>query len=685
MLKQKTKRLRDRTVVTAAILSLMQCNAYAAGPMGGPHTNDGKTASPIKHVIVIMGENRTFDHIFATYVPPAGEHVDNLLSKGIINKDGTPGPNYAKAAQSSATVNNFYSINPTPKTPYNTTSNTLQAPGTSYAPQNCYPTVEKAALNGPGCLTTLAEAARGDYGLLPQDLPLLTTGATGVPGNSPDTRVLDYNNLPNGPYPLVELQQGEKASSLYATYGGSPVHRFYQMWQQLDCDVTKASGHNPSGCQADLFPWVEETVSSGSNGNPTPSALKEGNIAMGFYNVANGDAPYLTQLAREYTINDNYHQPVMGGTFANMMMFGYADALYYADANGDPATPNHVLVPGSNPPVYVNEVENPNPAPGTNNWYANDGYGGGSYTNCSDSQQPGVDPIVDYLNSIHVSPNCAAHTYYLLNNYVPAFIGSGATDPVNNGPFTLPPVIKQRHIGDELSQANVSWAFFGERWNDFKTAPGEGANFGSLDPIAYLYCNICNPFLYSASVMTSQTARDAHLKDTLDLYDAIASGDLPAVSFVKPSTFNDGHPASSRLDLFEAFSRRIVEQVKANKELWESTAILITTDEGGGYYDSGYVQPVDYFGDGTRIPFIVVSKYSQGGHVAHEYSDHASVVKFIERNWDLPKLSTRSRDNLPNPRTSDDNPYVPQNRPAIGDLWGNFSFADRDGGDHGNH
>jgi phospholipase C len=687
MLRQTTKRLRDRTVITAAILSLVQCNAYAVenSTMGGAHTNDGRTASPIKHVIVIMGENRTFDHVFATYVPPAGEHVDNLLSKGIINKDGTPGPNYAKAAQFSTTVNNFYSINPTPKTLYNTTSNMLQAPGTSYAPQNCYPTVEKAALNGPGCLTTLAEAARGDYGLLPQDLPLLTTGATGVAGNSPDTRVLDYNNLPNGPYPLVALQQGEKTNSLYATYGGSPVHRFYQMWQQLDCDVAKTSARNPSGCQADLFPFVEETVSSGSNGNPTPSPLKEGNIAMGFYNVANGDAPYLTQLAREYTINDNYHQPVMGGTFANMMMFGYADALYYADANGDPATPNHVLVPGSNPPVYVNEVENPNPAPGTNNWYANDGYGGGSYTNCSDSQQPGVDPIVDYLNSIHVSPNCAAHTYYLLNNYVPAFIGSGATDPVNNGPFTLPPVIKQRHIGDELSQANVSWAFFGERWNDFKTAPGEGANFGSLDPIAYLYCNICNPFLYSASVMTSQTARDAHLKDTLDLYDAIASGDLPAVSFVKPSTFNDGHPASSRLDLFEAFSRRIVDQVKANKELWESTAILITTDEGGGYYDSGYVQPVDYFGDGTRIPFIVVSKYSQGGHVAHEYSDHASVVKFIERNWDLPKLSTRSRDNLPNPRTSDDNPYVPQNRPAIGDLWGNFSFADRDGGDHGNH
>lgn len=94
------------------------------------------------------------------------------------------------------------------------------------------------------------------------------------------------------------------------------------------------------------------------------------------------------------------------------------------------------------------------------------------------------------------------------------------------------------------------------------------------------------------------------------------------------------------------------------------------------------MQLLDYFGDGTRIPLIVVSKYSQGGHVSHEYSDHASIPKFIERNWDLPKLSTRSRDNLPNPKTSDDNPYVPQNRPAIGDLWGNFQFANHDDGNH---
>jgi phospholipase C len=686
MLTQLKRRLRDRAVVTAAILSLVGCNAAGtaeAAGVGGPHENDGQTASPIKHVIVIIGENRTFDHVFATYQPRDGEVVDNLLSKGIINKDGSPGPNYHKATQFTAADHNVYSISPGQKTPYGD-NHRPQAPGTSYAPQTCYTDVNTAALNGPGCMATLALAAQADYGLRKEDLPLLTTGATGLPGGSPDSRIQFYNALPNGPYPLVTLQ-GYNTVSLFNTYGGSPVHRFYQMWQQLDCDVAKATRKNPSGCQADLFPWVEETVATGSNGNPPPSPpptplLKEGDIAMGFYNVANGDAPYFTELARKYTLNDNYHQPVMGGTYANEMMFGYADALYYADANGDPATPNHVLFPGTNPPVYLNEIENPNPLPGTNNWYTQDGYGGGSYTKCSDINQPGVAAIVNYLNTLEVPPNCAPNAYYLLNNYVPAFIGSGQTDPINNGPFTLPPVIKQRHIGDQLSHAKVSWAYFGERWNDFKTAPGLGINFGSLDPVAYLYCNICNPFLYSASTMTNPAERNAHLKDTLDLYDAIADGTLPAVSYMKPSTFNDGHPSSSRVDLFEAFAKRIIEQVQSKKELWESTAIVVTVDEGGGYYDSGYVQPVDYFGDGTRIPLLVVSKYSQGGHVSHEYSDHASIVKFIERNWKLPKLSDRSRDNLPNPKTSDDNPYVPLNSPAIGDLFGNFSFGgDGDG------
>jgi phospholipase C len=64
------------------------------------HAADPDTASPIKHVIIIVGENRSFDHLFATYVPQKNsEKILNLLSQGIIKADGTPGPNFAKAQQ----------------------------------------------------------------------------------------------------------------------------------------------------------------------------------------------------------------------------------------------------------------------------------------------------------------------------------------------------------------------------------------------------------------------------------------------------------------------------------------------------------------------------------------------------------------------------------------------------------
>jgi phospholipase C len=108
--------------------------------------------------------------------------------------------------------------------------------------------------------------------------------------------------------------------------------------------------------------------------------------------------------------------------------------------------------------------------------------------------------------------------------------------------------------------------------------------------------------------------------------------------------------------------------------LWANTAVFVTFDEGGGYYDSGYVQPLDFFGDGTRIPLLVISPFSKGGRVVHAYYDHVSILKFIEKNWGLPTVNGRSRDNLPNPVASQDNPYVPSNSPAIGDLMEMFKF-----------
>jgi phospholipase C len=176
--------------------------------------------------------------------------------------------------------------------------------------------------------------------------------------------------------------------------------------------------------------------------------------------------------------------------------------------------------------------------------------------------------------------------------------------------------------------------------------------------------------------------RQAHIKDAVDFFSDLENGQLPAVSYLKPDSFDDGHPASSKLSVLEALIERVVNELTADDDLFSSTALLVTFDEGGGYWDSGFFQPLDFFGDGPRIPMIAVSKYSRGGKISHTYADHASVVKFIERNWHLKPLTGRSRDNLLNPVMSKTNPYVPTNMPAVSDLFDLFDFVSGENQQH---
>ena len=114
--------------------------------------------------------------------------------------------------------------------------------------------------------------------------------------------------------------------------------------------------------------------------------------------------------------------------------------------------------------------------------------------------------------------------------------------------------------------------------------------------------------------------------------------------------------------------------MRSKPALWAKTAMLVTVDESGGYWDSGYIQILDTFGDGTRIPLIAVSPFATKGWIDHTYTDHVSILKFIEANWHIEPLSVRSRDHLPNPVEDGADPYVPANRPAIGDLMSLFTF-----------
>jgi phospholipase C len=684
---------RQHFAVGASIFALL---ANLGTPAPAAAQQPPAATTPIKHVIVIIGENRSFDHVFATYVPNNGQSVWNLLSEGIVNADGTPGPNFSQYQQSAANdqAPDAFLLSP-PKTTF--PSNVLPAPLTGG------PNGELSYI--PGNSLSLAESS--EDGLPQSYYPLLITGGTTTANKTPDTRITNVDSLPLGPFQLTN-----GTTFTYDDYAASPVHRFYQMWQQLDCSPSNISAQYPNGCDSLLFPWVEVTVGAGTNGDTQPSnfsieygtGLKttgEGSTSMGFYNVQQGDAPYFTSLANSYAMSDNFHQSVNGGTGANHIMLGHGDAIWFSDSHGHPlAPPNGVDVftapynGGPNPDEgVVNEIENPNPQTGTNNWYTEDGYGvsnnagypppytvspvygGGSYSDCSDPTQPGVGPILSYLKAVGVSPHCEAGHYYLLNNYNPGWFGNGKNAYVDqnpaNTPFTIPPS-SVPSIGDDLTANSISWKYYGDQWNNYVPDPYQ-LNYGAMGATTDEYCNICNPFQYDTSTMASADYRTAHVQDTLNLYSDIQNGNLPAVSFVKPSGLVDGHPASSKLELFEGFSQKIVDLVEGSKYRAD-TAIFITFDEGGGYYDSGYVQPLDFFGDGTRIPLIVVSPYTIPGHISHDYADHVSILKFIERNWRIPPVSDRSRDHLPNPITSRSNAYVPLNGPAISDLFDLFDF-----------
>ncbi len=505
--------------------------------LGGPLVTavqaqeDTHTDTPIKHVIVIIGENRTFDHIFASYQPKKGETVDNLLSKRIIDRYGNPDVNYSLAEQFSAkdTHADRYQVSPMDKSIYKT----LPPPLTGGPSDVCK--------NNKIC--SLADAQSSENGLDPAYYVFLTTGGSEQASHVPDARIEDVNDLPPGPFQLTS------SSFSYDDYAASPVHRFYQMWQQLDCNYSAYSTlWDASGCKADLFPWVEVTVGAGTNGKAQASGFNnastgEGSTSMGFYNVQEGDAPYLKLLADDYAMSDNYHQAVMGGTGANHVMLGTGDAIWFSDGNGNPAVPpqNKVVYPNTPDQGTVDEIENPNAAPGTNNWYTEDGYGaggfgapvygGGTYSNCSDSDAPGVSAVLNYLATLpyEVNPKCDPGHYYLLNNYNPGYFGDGSnayTDNfVYNTAFTIPPSTL-RNIGDALLEKNISWKYYGDQFNAYLNDKYQ-LNYGTVGANSDQYCNICNFFQYSTSIMTNAAVRTAHLTDTVDLYDDIKNGTLP--------------------------------------------------------------------------------------------------------------------------------------------------------------
>jgi phospholipase C len=666
------RRSRMKWGVSAAALSITLA-AATAGLANEAQSSDAAslvgTQSPIKHVIILIGENRGTDHTFGVYKPKGrGQTISNIFSKGIVNEDGSPGPHFALAQQFQVKPQSTYFIGAPDKakTAYGNRGQMPQ-PNTNGAP------VAQGATGAPFIPAVLAAAATLDPSpdFNPLTDTILTTGFTSLASDSLDTRVPDAGILPNGPFVLQGMNLSDD------DYTGDMTHRFYQAWQQSDCSVANATRANPTGCLNDLFPFVMATYDLNDSKSPAVQGnFSEGN-EMGFYDAEQEEASTLKTLADRFSLSDNFHQSFQGGTGANHFMFGTGDAAFWSDGNG-----NAIVPP-------TNQIANPNPVTGTTNKYTADN----AFTNCSNFEQPGVAPIVSYLEALpyRAEPNCAEGHYYMLDNTNPGFYPNGFQAP-NPGAQDMIPPSSVRTIGDALNEKKISWAYFGGSYNDAvalsndavtagtaatlnsSTAMAEAALADPAHELGVAYCQICNPFQYATSIMGNAAQRAAHIKDTVDLLADIKGNTLPSVSVGKPDGLLDGHPSSSKVDLFEAYVQQVLDALDANPKLKATTAVFVTWDEAGGYWDSGFIQPVDFFGDGPRIPLLVLSPYTTGGKVNHSYADHVSLLKFIERNWNLRPLTDRSRDNLPNPRMRADAPYVPANMPALDDLWDMFDF-----------
>jgi acid phosphatase len=569
--------------------------------------------TPIDHLIVIIGENETFDGLFATYAPRSGS-IRNLLSEGIITAEGAPGPKFDLARQQRPVPQAHFTLDPPRAGPY--------------------PTLPPPRLVGVQN-RSFQPVGTGEDPRYPKNLP------------SGPFQITHYV-----PYPTTATVPtlGAVTAALTAATG-DPVHRFFQMWQQTGGD----------NARLDLFTWVAVTTGKGADTiGVTAADPGQGGELMGFVNMARGDAGYLRGLAQRYAVSDNYHQSIMGGTGANFFAIATGDLPVYR-RNGALSIPPR------------NQIENPDPAPGTENLYRHDGYQGGSYVNCSDPAQPGAGAILEVLRRKGVASGCERGAYYLVNNYGAGYDLDGHPQPLGPQDQIYPPQTVPT-IAEALSRGGVSWKWYtaGREARDVQSEM-RTLHLSADAAIRLQYNDVGDPLVASQAVMTTPQLR-AGLVGLKAFETDVDSDHLPGVSFLVPKNLDSGHPGYSVLASYEAFVRAVITRVQSHPLLWQHTAILVTTDEGGGYFDSGFIQTLDFFGDGPRIPFIVVSPYARPGHVDHMYSDHASILKFIEHNWKLPPLSARSRDNLPDPVMGDD-PYRPTNGPAIGDLSSLFDFG----------
>ena len=175
--------------------------------------------------------------------------------------------------------------------------------------------------------------------------------------------------------------------------------------------------------------------------------------------------------------------------------------------------------------------------------------------------------------------------------------------------------------GDSLTKAGVPWSYYSA------TPEQNGYIWSSYDAIGKYH--------------NDKALRAEHIKPVGDILGDIKAGNLPPVSWVTPEFAYSEHPEFS-VCYGQNWTTQIVDAIMQSPD-WNSTAIFITWDDWGGFYDHVKPPKLDAFGLGFRVPFLVISPYAKQGYIDHRQGEFSSVLRFIEDNWNLPQLTSRDR------------------------------------------
>lgn len=195
----------------------------------------------------------------------------------------------------------------------------------------------------------------------------------------------------------------------------------------------------------------------------------------------------------------------------------------------------------------------------------------------------------------------------------------------------LPPV-DMPTIGDRLTAAGISWYEYTGGWQDYIDGRAE-------QPVPFVDEPPLNSHLYFKPYGPGMPGYE-HLRDADLFVPDLLNGNLPAVTILKPDPAFDEHPGYSIVEEAEQHALLWIQAVQLSK-YWKDTAIFITYDDYGGWYDHVPPPKIDRWGPGARVPLLVISPWAKKAFVDHTQYDTTSLLKFIETRWNLTPLGTR--------------------------------------------